>query len=46
MRIWKKHVDVYEHINKIDDYLRKALTANQPVLNDAINDLLSAGESG
>lgn len=43
MRIWKKHVDVYEHINKIDDYLRKALTANQPVLNDAINDLLSAG---
>lgn len=43
MRIWKKHVDVYEHINKIDDYLRKALSASQPVLNDAINDLLSAG---
>jgi heptaprenyl diphosphate synthase len=43
MGIWKRHVDVYEDINKIDDYIRTSLQANQRVLNDAVNDLLDAG---
>ncbi|HHY83339.1 MAG TPA: polyprenyl synthetase family protein [Clostridiales bacterium] len=43
MGIWKKHVDVYEDIKKIDDYIRKSLKANQRVLNDAVNELLNAG---
>ena len=43
MGIWKKHVDVYQDIEKIDDYIRNSLQANQRVLNDAVNDLLNAG---
>jgi len=43
MRIWKKHVDVYDEINKIDDFLRGSLKSNQRVLNEAIRDLLNAG---
>jgi heptaprenyl diphosphate synthase len=43
MRIWKKHVDVYDEIDKIDSFLRESLKANQQVLNDAISDLLNAG---
>jgi heptaprenyl diphosphate synthase len=43
MRIWKKHMDVYEDIDKIDAFIRKTLKANQNILNEAVNDLLSAG---
>jgi len=43
MKIWKKHEDVYEIINKVDSFLRESLKANQKVINDAINDLLNAG---
>jgi heptaprenyl diphosphate synthase len=43
MRIWKKHVDIYEDIDKIDAFIRKSVKANQKVLNEAVNDLLSAG---
>jgi heptaprenyl diphosphate synthase len=43
MGIWKKNVDIYQDIDKIDEYIRQSLKANQKVLNDAVNDLLSAG---
>ena len=43
MRVWKKHVDIYEDIDKIDAFIRNSLKASQQVLNDAINDLLNAG---
>ena len=43
MGVWKKHVNVYEDIEKIDDFIRQSLKANQKVLNDAVNDLLNAG---
>lgn len=43
MGVWKKHTDVNDDIAKIDDFIRQSLKANQQVLNEAINDLLSAG---
>lgn len=43
MRVRKKHIDVYTEIDKIDNYIRKSLKANQQVLTDAVNDLLFAG---
>ena len=43
MGIWKKHVNVYEDIGKVDTRIRESLKSNQRVLNDAVNDLLSAG---
>jgi heptaprenyl diphosphate synthase len=43
MGIWKKNVDVYRDIDKIDEFIRSSLVANQRVLNEAVNDLLSAG---
>jgi len=43
MGIWRKHVDIYDDIKKVDNFISESLRSNQRVLNDAVNDLLSAG---
>ncbi|MFA6697612.1 MAG: polyprenyl synthetase family protein [Eubacteriales bacterium] len=43
MKIWKRHIDIYEDLSLVDKQIRESLKSKQGVLRQALEDLLDRG---